>query len=46
MVISVTTSAYYFLEDIALTVMNLALSCRLLFLAPFAWLAVFTRDAI
>jgi len=38
MLISVTTSAYYFLEDIALTVMTLALGCRLLLQAPFAWL--------
>jgi len=28
-----------FLEDIAFTVMNLALVCRLLFQAPFAWVA-------
>ena len=46
MLISVTISAYSFLKDIALIVMNLALVCRLLLQAPFACVAVFTRDAI
>jgi len=42
MLMSVTISASSFLEDIALTVTNLILCCRLLLHAPFACVAVFT----